>query len=78
MASVRFRGAAHWTGVALALAPVPFAVYDIVHLQLWRDLRLWAFGIGFTLVLSAVIYGAVRGVFWLINRLRRGLSNGRS
>ena len=67
----RSRGLAHWIAVALALVPVPFAVNDVIQLRLW-EAEWWflPFAVLFTLALSALIYGAVRGVFWLVGRLR--------
>ena len=61
----------HWIAVALALVPVPFAVKDAVKLQLWNA-EWWftALAVAYTLIVCLVVYGIVRGVAWLISRVR--------
>jgi hypothetical protein len=72
MAGLRLRGAAHWTAVVLALVPVPFVINDTIRFRLWQAEWWWLpFAVIYTLFICALIYAAVRGVFWLIARVRR-------
>jgi hypothetical protein len=61
---------------AVALVPVPLAIYDAVQLGLWRtqNIGFLALGIVFTLVYCALVCGAVRGAWWLLSRFHRWLA----
>jgi hypothetical protein len=67
---MRLQKAAHWTGLALAAVPIPFLIGDIVELRPW-DFEWWLlpFCIAYALLVCAVIYGLVRGVFWLVGKM---------
>ena len=61
--------ARHWIAIALALIPVPFAINDVIRLRLWEaDWWLLPLAAIFTLVISALIYGAVLGLSWIFRR----------
>ena len=59
-----------WIAVVAAAVPIPFEINDAVQLELWNaEWWWWLFALGYAIVLSAAIYGLVRGVAWIFGRV---------
>jgi hypothetical protein len=69
---VTWRGAAHWTGLAFAAIPIPFAINDLVELSAYDvEWWLWPLLILYIAALSGAVYGLVRAIFWVARRIFR-------